>query len=253
MTNRWRTLAIVGVGKEEAPMIPPRQDPQPDALPALAAPVVRDERRRPRLRGVSHVVAAVAALPAVIALVGRARPGPGTTGALVYGASLVALFTTSAVYHRVSWPLSVRRVIARLDHAAIFLLIAGTYTPFCLLLGPGAGHRLLALVWAGALAGIAVVTWLVGTPKPLRAGLYVLLGWFIVPVIATLRARIGDGPVALLLVGGFFYTLGAVIYARRRPDPFPDFFGFHEVFHLLVIAAAACHYVVVDAAVRAAG
>jgi hemolysin III len=210
-------------------------------------------RRRPRLRGVSHQIAAYAAVPAAGALVLRAKSGAGTLAALVYGATLVLLFAVSAVYHRMYWPLSVRRVIGRIDHAAIFLLIAGTYTPFCLLIGPGAGHRLLALVWAGAAVGIAVVVWLTGTPKPVRASLYVLLGWFILPAVPAVRAGIGDGGLALLLVGGLFYTVGAAIYAARRPDPLPEVFGFHEIFHLLVVAAAACHFVVVDAAVRALG
>jgi hemolysin III len=216
------------------------------ARPTLARPV----RRKPRLRGVSHELAAVAAVPAVAALVSRARPGTGTVGAAVYGASLVLLFTVSAVYHRMYWPLSIRRIIGRVDHAAIFLLIAGTYTPFCLLLGPGTGHALLAAVWAGAGAGIVVVVWLTGTPKPVRAALYVLLGWFILPVIPATRAAVGDATLLLLFAGGAFYTVGAAIYALRRPDPVPDVFGFHEVFHLLVIAAAICHFVVVDAAVR---
>lgn len=213
---------------------------------AMVAP-----RRRPRLRGVSHQFAALAALPAVLVLVMRARGAAATTAALVYGASLVALFSVSAVYHRVTWPLPARRVVGRIDHAAIFLLIAGTYTPFGLLLGPRGGHALLALVWGGALAGIVTVVWLVGTPKPVRASIYVLLGWLVVPVVPALHAAIGGGLLALLFAGGLFYTAGAVVYALRRPDPVPDVFGFHEVFHLLVIAAAACHYVVVDAAVRA--
>jgi hemolysin III len=218
------------------------------ASPTAARPATR---LRPMLRGVSHALAAVAAAPAAVALVLRARGGTATTGASVYGGSLLLLFLTSAIYHRVSWPLSIRRVIGRIDHSAIFVLIAGTYTPFCLLLGPGAGHRLLAAVWAGAVAGILVVTVFTGTPKPLRAGIYVLLGWFILPVVPALRAAVGDEALALLFVGGAFYTAGAAIYALRRPDPFPAVFGFHEIFHLFVIAAATCHYLVVDAAVRA--
>jgi hemolysin III len=208
-------------------------------------------RLRPLLRGWSHAAAAVTALPAAWLLVHRAGPGLAGWGAGVYGASLVLLFLTSSLYHRIYWPSSIRHLIGRVDHAAIFLLIAGTYTPFCLLLGPGTGHRLLGLVWVSAVIGIALVVGWKGLPKPLRAGLYVLLGWFIVPVLPALRAGVGDGALGLLVLGGAFYTVGAVIYATRRPDPFPRVFGFHEVFHLLVIAAAACHYLVVEAAVRA--
>jgi len=204
------------------------------ALVESAPPLAQPARMRPKLRGVSHQWAAFAAGPAALLLAWRAPSVTGLTGALVYGVSLVGLFTTSAIYHRVYWPLSIRRVIGRIDHSAIFLLIAGTYTPFCLLLGPGAGHALLASVWAGALVGIAIVLGWHGIPKPLRA-------------------LLGDAALWMLFVGGAFYTVGAVIYATRRPDPFPRVFGFHEIFHLLVIAAAICHYVVVDAAVHLIG
>ncbi len=217
---------------------------------AAPAPLVR---LRPLLRGWSHALAAAAALPAAGLLVRRSGDGVGTWGAAVYGASLVLLFTTSALYHRIYWPSSIRHLIGRIDHSAIFLLIAGTYTPFCLLLGPGTGHRLLGLVWISAALGIAVVIGWKGLPKALRAGLYVLLGWFIVPVLPALYAAVGDRALGLLVLGGAFYTAGAVVYASRRPDPFPRVFGFHEIFHLLVIAAAACHFLVVDAAVRAMG
>jgi hemolysin III len=251
MTDPWRW------GVNVIPMLdgafPPGSRPGADlaggtvaAPPAPARPV----RRKPRLRGVSHELAAIAAVPAVAALVSRARPGTGTLGAAVYGATLVLLFTVSAVYHRMYWPLSIRRIIGRVDHAAIFLLIAGTYTPFCLLVGPGPGHALLAAVWAGAGVGIVLVVWFTRTPKPVRAALYVLLGWFVVPVIPAARAAIGDATILLLFVGGAFYTIGAAVYALRRPDPVPEVFGFHEIFHALVIAAAICHFVVVDAAVR---
>ena len=223
------------------------------ALVESAPPLVQASRLRPTLRGVSHQLAALAAGPAALLLAWRAGSATGLTAALVYGTSLVVLFTVSAVYHRVYWPLSIRRVIGRVDHSAIFLLIAGTYTPFCLLLGPGAGHTLLASVWAGALVGIAIVLGWHGIPKPLRASLYVLLGWFIFPVVPALRAVMGDAALWLLFVGGAFYTTGAVIYATRRPDPFPRVFGFHEIFHLLVVAAAICHYVMVDAAIRLIG
>jgi hemolysin III len=195
----------------------------------------------------------VAALPAAWTLVARAKAGTPTAGAAVYAASLVALFLVSAVYHTVRWPSAIRHVVGRADHSAIFLLIAGTYTPFCLLLGPGTGHRLLVAVWIAAAGGISLVLSWKGIPKALRAALYVLLGWFILPVLPALHRAVGTGPLLLLGVGGFFYTVGAVIYAIRRPDPFPRVFGFHEIFHLLVIAAAACHFLVVQAAVRALG
>jgi hemolysin III len=221
----------------------------PGAQQASAPP----PRRKPSLRGVSHELAAVASLPAVGALLLRARGPSALLGAGIYGLSLVTLFSVSAVYHRRFWSLPARQLVGRLDHSAIFLLIAGTYTPIGLVIGPGAGHRALATVWAGAAVGIALVVGWAGIPKRLRAAIYVLLGWVVLPVLPELRATVGDRALALLFLGGFFYTVGAVVYGARRPDPFPRTFGFHEIFHLLVIAAAACHYLVVDAAVQALG
>ena len=220
----------------------------------LRAPT-EDEARAPRakplLRGVSHELAAVASLPAVAARLWSARGPTAVAAAAVYGATLVTLFSVSAVYHRRFWSLRARQVVGRLDHSAIFLLIAGTYTPLGLLVGPGAGHLALATVWIGAAAGIGLVVGWAGLPKRLRAAIYVLLGWVVLPVLPALRHAVGDRGLALLFAGGAFYTVGAVIYGMRRPDPFPRTFGFHEVFHLLVIAAAACHYLVVAAAIQA--
>lgn len=210
-------------------------------------------RPKPLLRGVSHEVAAVATLPAVASLVLRARGPTATLGAAVYGATLITLFSVSAVYHRRFWSLRARQLVGRLDHSAIFLLIAGTYTPVGLLIGPGPGHTALLAVWLGAAIGIGLVVGWAGLTKRLRAAIYVLLGWVVLPVLPALRTAVGDRALALLFAGGFFYTVGAVIYGARRPDPFPRTFGFHEVFHLLVIAAAACHYLVVEEAVRALG
>jgi hemolysin III len=208
-------------------------------------------RVRPMLRGVSHVGAALAAFPAAAWLVAGAPSRLASLGALVYGGSLVVLFTTSAVYHRVWWPPGIRPVVGRVDHSAIFVLIAGTYTPFCLLIGPGTGHALLATVWASALVGILIVVFVPRTPKPVRSALYVLLGWLIVPFLPSLYAALGPRPFVMLLAGGACYTVGAVVYATRRPDPFPQVFGFHEIFHLLVIAAAAFQFLAVRAAVDA--
>ncbi len=207
-------------------------------------------REKPLLRGVSHEVATAFALVGWVLLV---RQAPGTRAAIaagVYGLALTAQFGVSALYHRPSWGARARLLMRRLDHAAIFLLIAGTYTPFCLLL-PGGGRALLAFVWAGALAGmIFSVVWPFA-PKWLMAALSVALGWAVVPVLPALRAAIGAGGLALLLGGGLAYTAGAVVYATRRPDPFPRVFGYHEVFHALVIVAAVCHYVAIAGVVDA--
>lgn len=206
---------------------------------------------KPLLRGVSHEIAAGVALAGWIVLAVVAAPGQARIAAHVYGASLFTLFVVSALYHRPTWRPRARLFMRRLDHAAIFLLIAGTYTPFCLLLPPATGQRLLAVVWAGAAAGVLQSLLWVRAPKVLSAGVYVLLGWIVVPVLPALRAAVGGGAIGLLLGGGVLYTLGALVYAARRPDPFPRVFGYHEIFHALVIAAAACHFAVATLAVRA--
>lgn len=207
-------------------------------------------RVKPRLRGVSHEIACFLAAPSWALLLVAAETSTARTGALVYGASLFSLFLASAVYHRPTWSPRARRVLWRVDHSAIFLLIAGTFTPLCLLLGD-AGRSVLAMVWLGAAAGV-LLSWVwVRAPRPLMAGLYVLLGWFAVPMLPALHAAMGPAALGLLLTGGLLYSSGAIIYALRRPDPYPAVFGYHEIFHLLVIAAAACHFAVVVAAIRA--
>jgi hemolysin III len=206
---------------------------------------------KPLLRGVSHEVAVSLALAAVVLLARSAAPGQATVAALVYGTSLVTLFAVSALYHRVTWLPRGRAVMRRLDHAAIFLLIAGTYTPFCLLLGGTRGIVMLAAVWAGAGLGIAQAVFWTSAPKVLVAGLCVGLGWMVVVVVRPLVATVGTGGLALLVAGGLLYSAGAAVYAARRPDPAPATFGYHEIFHALVIAAAACHFMVVARAVTA--
>ncbi len=206
---------------------------------------------KPLLRGVSHEIAAFVALAGWIALAAVAPSARARAAANVYGASLFALFLVSAVYHRPNWPPRARAWMRRLDHSAIFLLVAGTYTPVCLLLPPASGLPLLAIVWGGAALGVVQSIVWVHAPKPLVAAIYVALGWAVLPVLPAIRTALGSAALALLAAGGAAYTLGAVIYAARRPDPFPRVFGYHEVFHALVIAAAACHFAVVARAVPA--
>ncbi|WP_235969536.1 PAQR family membrane homeostasis protein TrhA [Anaeromyxobacter diazotrophicus] len=208
-------------------------------------------REKPLLRGVSHEIAAFAAAAGALALV-RAAPTPrAALAAAVYGVTLTALFAVSALYHRPTWRPPARAFMRRLDHSAIFLLIAGTYTPFCLLLGGSRGLWLLVAVWAGAALGVVQAVFWLHAPKALLAALCVGLGWIIFPLLPELRAAVGLGGVLLLLAGGLAYTAGAAVYALRRPDPAPRVFGYHEVFHALVVIAAVCHYVVVAGAVVA--
>ena len=208
-------------------------------------------RPKPLLRGVSHEIAAGVALAGLVALVLLA-PGPrARMGALVYGVSLVALFSVSALYHRPTWSPRARLWMRRLDHSAIFLLIAGTFTPLCLLLGDARAHTMLAVVWVGA--GLGVLRALVWprAPRMVATALYLLLGWAAVPLVPAMYRALGAGSLALLTAGGVLYSVGAIIYATRRPDPFPRVFGYHEVFHALVVAAAGLHFAVAAGAVRA--
>lgn len=214
------------------------------ATPALAA----QDRIKPLLRGVSHQIAFYLALVAGAALTALAPAGTATWAALVYSVCLAALFGISSAYHRPMWTPVARQRMRRLDHAGIFLMIAGTYTPICLLAVQGApGERLLWVVWAGAALGVLKSLVWINAPKALMALLCVLLGWAVVGEWTAVYAGIGTTGAQLLLGGGVLYTLGAVVYALKRPDPFPATFGYHEIFHALVIAAAVCHFFIVRA------
>jgi hemolysin III len=206
---------------------------------------------KPLLRGVSHEIAAALALAAWVALAVLAPAAHARAAAHVYGASLFTLFAVSALYHRPTWPARARAFMRRLDHSAIFVLIAGTYTPFCLLLGGRRGELLLALAWSGAALGVLQSILWVHAPRAVVAVLTVALGWLVAPLLPALHALLGAPGLALLAGGGVLYTLGAVIYATRRPDPFPRVFGYHEVFHALVVAAAGLHLAVAAPAVLA--
>lgn len=204
-------------------------------------------RAKPRLRGVSHQWAFFAALVAGTALVTAAPDGKARLAAAIYAGSLAALLGTSALYHRVNWSRpEIRRWVRRLDHSMIFLLIAGTVTPFALLVlsGPFATALLIA-VWAGAAAGIVVELIWVEAPKWATALVYIAVGWIGALGFPAIVARAGVGAGVLIALGGALYTAGAVIYARQRPDPRPAVFGYHEIFHALVIAAAAVHFAAV--------
>lgn len=202
---------------------------------------------KPRLRGVSHQWAALVSIGLGIALVISAPPGKATFAALVYAASVVTLFATSATYHRVNWRRpNARRWMRRLDHSAIFLLIAGSYTPFALLALDGTlADVILVIVWSGALGGIVLKLVWIDAPNWLVALIYVVLGWVAVATVPAMVAAIGVTASGLVGLGGVLYTVGAAVYARHRPDPIPTVFGYHEVFHVLVIVAALLQYSVV--------
>ncbi|MDX6672356.1 MAG: hemolysin [Solirubrobacteraceae bacterium] len=202
---------------------------------------------KPRLRGVSHEWAFFASVPLGLALVLSAPSGRAALAVGVYALSVALLFGSSALYHRITWASdAARRWMRRIDHSAIFLLIAGTYTPFALLTLDGTlATVILIAVWAGAGAGIVMTMLWIDAPKWLIAIVYVALGWVAVAAFPEMLDRLGITAVGLVAAGGALYTAGAVVYARRRPDPAPAVFGYHEIFHVLVIAAAALQYAVV--------
>jgi hemolysin III len=199
---------------------------------------------KPRLRGVSHEWAFFISLLLGAALIVAAKTPEATLAVTIYAISLSALLGTSALYHRVDWRRpDVRRWMRRLDHSMIFFLIAGTYTPFALLVldGPLA-DAILVVVWVGAIAGAVVETVWIEHPKWVAALIYMSLGWVAVAAFPQLWVDMGPTGTLLVAAGGLLYTAGAVVYATQRPNPNPRVFGYHEVFHALVIAAAAAHF-----------
>jgi hemolysin III len=200
---------------------------------------------KPRFRGLLHQYAFLGSLPAFGILLLASPPGRATFAATIYGISLVALFGVSALFHRVTWSARTRRWMGRLDHAVINLFIAGTFTPIGLLVLSGTLATVsMVLVWGGALAATLLhVVW-IDAPKGLSAVIYVVLGSSAAAAFPQLVSDVGWVPTALLSLGGLLYWAGAAVYALRRPDPAPAVFGYHEVFHALVIVAAVTHYAV---------
>jgi hemolysin III len=203
---------------------------------------------RPRLRGVFHQYSFFASIVLGVLLVAGASGSVERVSTTIFAVALALMFGVSALYHRVTWRPSARRWMRRLDHAAIYLLIAGTYTPFALLALSGVWRwTVLPIVWGGALAAIVLkLAWIDG-PKWLSAVIGIALGWVGIATLPQLWEQAGADGVVLLLLGGTLYTLGALVYATRRPDPLPLVFGYHELFHALVVAAAACQYAAIAA------
>jgi hemolysin III len=233
LPNREHTVAVCDlqgkIGESETP-------PYHRIVSAVA-------ELKPRLRGLSHAAAFVVAVPLGVALILGAETSLERTAAIVFAASVVTMFGVSALYHSPNWPEGPRRWLRRIDHAGVYGLIAGTYTAFGLLALKGNWRLvLLGIVWIGALAAIVFKFSWIDAPTWISSVIGVALGWIGVIVFPQLLGEIGLAASILVLAGGLLYTAGALVYAFRRPDPYPAVFGFHEVFHVLVIAAVACQY-----------
>jgi hemolysin III len=204
--------------------------------------VATAERVKPKLRGVFHELGFYAALGFGIALVVTTQGDRARTAAAIFAGCVAACFGASALYHRPTWRPAARARLARLDHAGVFLLIAGTYLPFGLLvMSTDWAVPMLSVVWSGALAAILLKLFWVRAPKVLFAGIALGLGWAGAAAFPQLLKLQLPG-LLLVVAGGLLYTTGAIVYARRRPDPVPHVFGYHELFHVLTVAAVGCQY-----------
>ena len=202
---------------------------------------------KPRLRGVSHEIGFFVALVGGVWLVAAARSGLASAVTAIYAVTLALMLGVSASYHRGNRSARIELRWKRADHAMIFVFVAGTYTPICVLgVGGASGTRMLALVWIGAALGALRALLWVRAPRVVATALYIALGWLMIAFWPDVRSSLGTALLRLLIAGGVLYTVGAIIYAVRRPDPLPRWFGYHEAFHVLVIAACVCHFFVIS-------
>jgi hemolysin III len=222
---------------------PPQPNPQGDAdtpLTEVLAVV------KPRLRGWLHAGMAPLALGAGIVLISLAATPAGVVGGAVFLTASVLLFGTSGVYHRGTWGARGQAILRRMDHSNIYVFIAATYTPLALILLDGASRTiLLVLIWAAALGGLTFRMLWLSAPRWLYTALYIVMGWAALGWLGAFYHAAGLPVVILMVAGGLCYTLGAIVYARKRPDPSPAWFGYHEIFHVGTIAGFVCHYVAI--------
>jgi hemolysin III len=210
----------------------------------MAARQVIEDELRPLLRGISHAYAFWVALVAAVVLTAIVPSGTPRLGAVIYGIGLCGLFAASGSYHRWRWDPRWRPLLRRVDHSTIFVFIAATYTPVALLVMHGTLRwAILVAVWAGALGGVILSVAWITAPRVLSAVCYLALGWVSVIALPQMMDKLDLAPLILLGTGGVLYSLGALVYATKRPNPWPEIFGFHEVFHALVILAAAVQFV----------
>ncbi len=211
-------------------------------LPLLEAAADAQEEAKPSWRGWIHAAIFPVAIVTGIVLIAVAQGGVAKTAAAVFMATSILLFGNSALYHRFAWGPRTKAVLKRIDHANILLLIAGTYTPLAVLaLPPDKGGLLLVLVWSGALLGILFRVFWINAPRWLYVALYLLLGWAAVMYMVDLfQANVAM--MFLVIIGGLLYTGGAIVYALKKPNPWPGHFGFHEIFHVCTVLAFLCHW-----------
>jgi hemolysin III len=215
--------------------------------PRMAVPA------RPKFRGYLHTWTAALAIPASVSLIAAARPGAPRVGASIYAVCVLALFGTSAAYHRLTHTVRSRQIMRRVDHSMIFVLIAGTYTPVCVLALPRAwGVPLLSAVWAGAFVGVILKTASFDRFLVLRHAMYPVLGWTAIIALPVLYDRMTATQFVLLMAGGLMYTTGIPVLLCKRPDPWPMTFGYHEIWHVFTVIAGVCHFVLVGLLVTSA-
>ena len=207
---------------------------------------------KPRWRGILHEIAFFLSIPQGVALVLLGAGWVSRIATGVYALSLSGLYGVSASYHRLKWSPRALVRMQRLDHSMIFFLIAGTYTAVCLLvLHHVWAYVVLALVWVGALTGIAMKIWGMERTRKITGAMYIVLGWLAVLIAPQLVTRVSMPVLTLIALGGVLYTVGAIVLLRRRPDPSPLVFGYHEIWHVMVVAAGACHYAAITLLVLA--
>ena len=195
------------------------------------------------MRGTLHQVAFFVSVPAGIALIVLANTGKARFAAVVFATGLAGVFGASAAYHRVAWSVPARKRMKRLDHSMIFVLIAGTYTPLCLLALSGAWSVvMLATVWAGAVIGIVMKQFNIDGLRRVSGFLYITLGWISIVTLPQLFHTMSVAAFTLVVAGGLLYTVGAIVFAVKRPDPNPAVFGYHEIWHAFTAGAGLCHY-----------
>ncbi len=211
----------------------------------------RDVLVRPLLRGWLHALCFVLSIPAGVVVIASASTPRARLGAVVYAFGLSAVFGVSAAYHRGRWSEVARRRMKRLDHGTIFVMIAGSYTPLCLLLGGAEGTALLVAAWAGAAVGLTLTAFGIAEKPIIGMSCYIGLAWVLALAMPELSGPLSEAEYRLLVAGGLFYTGGAILFGTHRPNPFPRVFGYHEVWHVMVAAASACHYGMIVSVVRA--